>query len=375
MRKPRSNFMLAILFLILVFYICFYQMERNEISDIYIVRVLGIDKDKNGYTVTALYNTTGGSSSSSNSGSGGGGGSSMKALNGSGDSIYMAFENMKKKSPREMTIAHTSFYLLSESAASEGVEGCLDYIARDQSVKTNASVYVLQSENVSSFLMKSVDEEFLVNENLEDITANKANQLRKSENTLLNVLNNLKDDYSPLLIPYLIYKDNCLYTGGYAVFKEDTFYKYLDYDTSMTIDLLRKRLRSYPIYLNNGIGLEVTNYDVFITADLTDTAPVIQIKMNLYSNIKEISAEDKSLGNEKLDRLQKIQGEYIVNKIKNVIALSKEYQIDLLEIKRILANNKNADLDALASDWDSYFQSVIYDINVQTTISKNNVII
>lgn len=373
MRKPRSNFMLAVLFLILVFYICFYQMERNEISDIYIVRVLGIDKDKNGYTVTALYNTTGGSSSSSDSGSGGGG--SMKALNGSGDSIYMAFENMKKKSPREMTIAHTSFYLLSESAASEGVEGCLDYIARDQTVKTNASVYVLQSENVSSFLMKSVDEEFLVNENLEDITANKANQLRKSENTLLNVLNNLKDDYSPLLIPYLIYKDNCLYTGGYAVFKEDTFYKYLDYDTSLTLDLLRKRLRSYPVYLNNGIGLEVTNYDVFTTADMTDTAPVIQIKMNLYSNIKEISAEDKSLGNEKLDRLQKIQGEYIVNKIKNVIALSKEYQIDLLEVKRILAKNKNADLDALESDWDSYFQSVIYDINVQTTISKNNVII
>ena len=366
MNKTKSYYYLAVIFVLFVLYMCFFQMEKNEISDIYIIRVLGIDKDDKGYTVTALYNDNGQSPTDSDLGGSG----SIQSLYGEGDSVYSAFEDMKQKSTCNMTIAHTSFYLIGESAARNGLKECLDYIARDQTVKTNASVYLLQSEKVKNFLVNSIGEELFIHEDLDDITVKQTNQLRKTENTILHILNNLEDTYNTMFLPYLIHEERNLYPGGYAIFKENKLYEYLDYDTSLTIDLLANRLRYYPIYLSGAVGLEAKNYHVFMTID--KDKPVLHIKINLVSNLLEDVVKVNT--NSNMQNLEIAQDEYLKNKINEVIALSKEYNTDLLGIKRIYAKEYGGIKEFKESDWESFFYNAAYQLELDTKISKNNVL-
>ena len=68
---------------LVVLYISFFYMERTEISDVDVVRVLGIDYKDGEYTLTALYNQNGGADEAT---------SGVILIEGSGASVYEAYK-------------------------------------------------------------------------------------------------------------------------------------------------------------------------------------------------------------------------------------------------------------------------------------------
>ena len=90
---------------LLTLYICFFYMERTEIGDVDIVRVLGIDYEGGRYRVSALYNNNGEAEAEEGS---------IMLVDGRGGSVYEAFNEMVRKNKRDISIAHTTYYLLRD---------------------------------------------------------------------------------------------------------------------------------------------------------------------------------------------------------------------------------------------------------------------
>ncbi|SFR83023.1 Ger(x)C family spore germination protein [Anaeromicropila populeti] len=363
-RNKKSFQKFTILFILVVCYGCYFQMEHNELSDVDIIRVLGIDKSADGYKITALYHDN----NAGNSDAG------MKAMEGEGDSVYQAYENMKRKNNRSLTIGHTSFYLFSDSVCSDGLLNCMDFISRDQTVKTNASVFILENENINTFLKKTIDDKLFIHESLASISSKQKAVLTKIDNTLLDVLDGITDDSKNLLLPYLVADNSSLYPNGYAVFKGDQLYDYLDYDTSLALDLFRKRLRSFPVFLENNVDLEITNYKVNETASLDKQNLILHIQMSFQSDIREVGNNTQIFNEKSLDALQTLQNKYIQSKLDEIISVMKKEKVDLLGIQNLLAAQADLDWNNIQKNWDSYLAAITYQYNIQSKVAKNYII-
>ncbi|MBE5960147.1 MAG: hypothetical protein E7256_01975 [Lachnospiraceae bacterium] len=357
---------LSVIFIIFLFYLCFFQMERKEIGDVDIVRVLGIDKTDEGYHLTALYNDN----SSGNDDS-----VVMKTVDGKGTTIYDAYQNLKRKNKRDVTIAHTSFYLLDSDAAANGLEGCLDFLSRDQTVKTNSSIFILLSTNTHDFLKKSVEDETFVQDTLTAITQKESDELRKVDNTLASVINHMDEDLHNLIIPYLVVEDENLYANGYAVFKNNKLFEYLDYETSQIIDLANGRLITCPICLSNGIGLELTS--IKAQKGITRTADnklLVNLTIDFDSDIKEVPYATEVFSSNTLSVINEMQNEYIRQYVAAIIEFSIEYGFDFLNINQIIADEHKDVWALIKDDPSAYADMISYQVQVSSEIANNYVI-
>ncbi len=357
---------LSVILILLLFYICFFQMERKELGDVAIVRVLGIDKTADGYHLTALYNDNSTKSIDA---------PIMKTIDGTGNTIYDAYQNLKRKNKKEVTIAHTSFYLLDNQAAADGLESCLDFLSRDQTVKNNASIYILLSENTYDFLTKSVDDESFMHETLSAITQKKSSELKKVNNTLATILNRMDQDYHNLIIPYLVVEDEYVYANGYALFQDKKLTQYLDYETSQMIDLANGRLLTCPICLSNQVGLELTNINAVKGITLTsDNKLLINLSIDFDSDIKEVPYATEVFSSNTLSVLNEMQNEYVREYMAAIIEFSTSHGFDFLNINEMIAAEHEDIWTLIKDDPIAYADTISYQVQISSEIANNYVI-
>jgi hypothetical protein len=70
-----------------------------------------------------------------------------------------------------------------------------------------ALVYIIKGEEAQEFIEKAMDEKQIIHENLDAMKQKQLKFVTRNENTLVNVLNDMEQKYSSLLIPYLITKE------------------------------------------------------------------------------------------------------------------------------------------------------------------------
>lgn len=354
-----------LLFILGVFYLCFFKMERTEIGDIDIVRVLGIDYRDNKFVLTALFNQNGGADTASEG---------IRVIDGTGTTVYEAYENLKRKNKRNVSIAHTTYYIVSDQTARSGLLKCMDFIARDQTVKMNAMIYVMLTEDINLFIKDSVNQELFIHDDLAAIKEKQMDQQKRVDNTISQVLNELKNPYSNLLLPYLAYQEGALFINGYAVFREDTLYSYMDYETSLAIDLFRERLRTCPLYLNNSTAVEIMDYDVTKTAKIVNGELYIQIAVDFASDIKEANEAEEVYQGYQLEQWNREQNAYVQKILEHIVLQAKTNQLDLLGIGYEVRNQLSRDWETLHNNWEYHFNNTLYDYKITSRIGKNYIV-
>lgn len=365
MKKRKRYTWFFVLVILLVFYISFFYMERTEISDVDLLLVVGVDKTEDGYHVTGMYNKDGGVDDAT---------AGTQLIDGYGPSFYEAYEDLVQKNLKNVSIAHTSYYIFSEGAAKHGLSQCMDYIERDQTVKMDALVYILKDMSVNEFMKKTIDAETQLSTELRALNEKQLDQMTSIDNTLSQIGDRLGKDYENLFIPYLVSDQDYLYINGYGVIKNDSLIAFLDRDHSMTLDFLRNRLRTYPIYLNSQVGLEITDSQVAKKVRFVNGNLVVNLDVNFESDIKEVTSDDYVYEDYYVQQLVYEQNEYMAQRIQALLEIAEEYQIDVVHASQIIRTTFRKDWDTISSHWNYYFSKISYEYNIKSQTAQSYVV-
>ena len=360
--------MKRLIFLILPILLCSctHDMNREEIDEIDLVLVLGIDYFDGEYHLSALYNTGGGADSEAGAGSG-----KEQIAKGKGKTAYEALEDLKQSNKKNITLAQAGSFLIGEEAAKQGIDRALDFLKRDETIKMEALIYIIKEKKALEFMEEGIENKLAIHEDLDAMKQKQKELLTRNDNTFVNILNDMEQGYSSVLIPYLIGEKSGLLIGGYAVFDELKLVDYLDRDTSDGVNFIRNIMRSFPIYLEDEVSLAVSYTDTRLKTDLRDNRIIITIEVDFESMLKEITTKEDVFTQKELLRLTDAQNEYVLTILEKPVKYSKENGMDILNLARLVENQNVGDWKRIEGTWDEMITGIEYRYQIRSQITKS----
>jgi spore germination protein KC len=341
-------------------------MNRKEIDEIDLVLALGIDYSDGKYQLSALYSTGGGADPGKGAEQG-----QENVAEGKGKTAYEALEDLKLKNKKTISLAQTGSFLIGEGAAKQGLKDSIDFLSRDETIKMEALIYVIKGMSAADYIKKGIENKQNIHEDLNAIEQKQHEFLTRNDNTMVNILNDTKQTYSSVLIPYLISEKSGFLMEGYAVFDSLKLKDYLDKETSEGVNIIRNIMRSYPIYLEDQVGLLVSYTNTKLKADLKNKRITVRIKVSFETMIKEILSDEDIFTRDELDRLTDEQNKYIRKICEKATDYSISNGLDILNLARIVEKQNYAGWKSVKEDWPDRISNIRYEYEIQSRISKS----
>lgn len=350
---------------------CTDDMSRKEIDEIDLILVMGIDYSEGEYSLSALYDSGGGAQGGSESSEGGGSEGSEMVAEGKGKTAYEALEDLKLKNKKTITLAQTSSYLLGEGAAKQGLTQSIDFLSRDETIKMEALIYIIKEMSASDFIKKGIKNKQTIHEDLEAMEVKQKELITRNDNTMVNVLNDMRQNYSCVLIPYLIADKSGYLIEGYTVFDGMVYKDYLDHETSDGVNFIKNIMRSYPIYLTDQVGLSVSYTKTKLKARVDNDRIIVTIKLSFDSMIKEVLTDKDIFNLTEMNNLTKAQNEYIKAILEKPVKYSTDKGLDIFNLARLVENQNYKEWDEIKKNWTKEISKIQYEYKVESRISKS----
>jgi spore germination protein KC len=344
---------------------CTHDFSRKEIDEIDLVLVVGIDYSDGEYSISALYSSGGGSDPEKK------GAGDEKVAQGKGKTAYEALEDLKLKNKKSISLAQAGSFLIGSGAAEQGLSESLDFLSRDETIKMEGLIYVIKDMSASDFIKTGIENKQTIHEDLEAIKQKQKELLTRNDNTVVNMLNDMKQTYSNVLIPYLIADQSGYLIQGYAVFDQFKLKDYLDTQTSDGVNFIKNIMRSYPIYLKDKVSLQVTYTRTKLKAKAINGEITVIIKLNFETAVKEVLTEADIFTTEELDRLTVEQNEYIKGIMNKAINYSETTGLDIMNLARLVENQNFSEWKNIKDDWHNKISKIRYEYEIKSRISKS----
>ncbi len=363
------KFMKKLLLLLLPFLLlcgCTHDFSRKEIDEIDLVLVLGIDYSDGQYTISALYNSGGGSDPEK-----GGSSDKEKVAEGIGKTAYKALEDLKLKNKKSISLAQTGAFLIGSGAAQQGIRESIDFLSRDETIKMEGLIYVVKDMSASDFIKKGTENKQTIHEDLEAIKQKQKENLTRNDNTVVNILNDMDQTMSAVLVPYLIADKSGYVIQGYAVFDKFKLLDYLDQQTYDGVNFIKNIMRSYPVYLEDKISLLISYTKTKLKAEIENNEIIISVYLNFESSVKEILTGKDIFTEEELAKLTDEQNAYIQNIIEKAVDYSRTRGLDIFNLARLIENQNYSKWKNIKNDWSSRISTIKYVYDIKSRISKS----
>jgi spore germination protein KC len=342
---------------------CSQDLNKNEIDKVDLIRVLGVDYAKNEYTLTALYSTgTGAETSAGN----------ITVIDASGPSLFEAYENLKLKNKKNLSLAHASFFLIGESLAKNGIEPFISYLSRDETIKMNSLVYITKNMKASKVIDEAKKKKIMIQDDLNAMVQKRLERVTRNDNTLLYLLEDINDKVSDTVIPYLVFDKGNLFMQGYTAMNRMKLIGYLDEDTSLGIDFFKNIVRTCPIYLEDEIGLQITSVKTKLKPTLQYDGVLVKVDIDYDSILRNMNLGNTSLSKDEIEDLKKKQNEYIQRLIDQAILVTRTLNVDVIEIGKVIMQDEVI-WDRISQNKDNYLQYINYDYNFESRIARSAV--
>ena len=344
---------------------CSHDMNRREIDEINFIHVMGIDYLEGEYVLTAIYSSSQGADPEKGSVG------DEEISEGRGATPFEAFQNLKLKNKKTVSISNTGYFLIGEEAAQGGIGICLDFLSRDETVKMESLIFVIREDDASNFISQSIENGQTVHEDLEAVEQKQQELVTRNDNTLVNILNELENNTTSGILPYLISEENSFLLEGYAVFDKLVLVDYLDMDTSSGINFINNIVRAYPIYLKDKVSLSLSYSKSHLKSELDNNQVKIAIHVSFETMIKEINTDEDVFSVKALKNLTQMQNDYITKIMKKATNYSTSTGRDILQISRLLQNQHMKKWNDLEDDWSSMISEINYEFDVKSQITKS----
>lgn len=343
---------------------CTMDMNRMEIDEIDLVRVLGIDYENNEYILSALYNSGQGADPE-------GGAGETVVIKGRGKTVFEAYENIKQKNKKSISLAHTGYFLLGDKASTQGINHCLDFLSRDETIKMESLIFVVKHMSAMDFINKGIEDKQVLHEDLEAINQKQQEVIKRNDNNLVNILNEMEQSNSAVLIPYILTEEDGFSITGYAVFDQFILTDYLDEDTSYGVRFLKNTIRRYPLFLESEVGLLVTNVDTELSSSLDDGNVNITIEIEYESSIKEVTTPNDIFSLDMRNKLTEEQNQAIVDLISKPIGYMLATGNDIIGLARLIENDHVNEWKTMEEGWSELIYDIKYEYILHSKIEKS----
>ncbi len=366
--------MKKLIFLLIPFLLCgcTHDFSRKEIDEIDLVLVLGIDYTDGEYTVSGLYNSDSGQASSGeSSGDAGSSSGQEKLAQGTGKTAYEALEDLKLKNKKSISLAQAGSFLIGDGAARQGIRESLDFLSRDETIKMEGLIYVIKDMSASDFMNAGIENKQTIHEDLEAIKQKQQELLTRNDNTVVNILNDMDQTQSSILVPYLIADKSGYIIQGYAVFDRFELKDYLDKETSDGVNFIKNIMRSYPVYLEDKVSLLISYTKTKLKTKIEDNNITVTVKLSFETAVKEVLVDQDIFEREELDKLTREQNSYIQSVLEKAVDYSQTTGLDILNLARLIENQNYSRWKDVESNWADRISSIKYNYDIHSKISKS----
>lgn len=360
----KKAFMIACLLLMCVLMGgCSKDLNKKEINQIDMIRVLAIDYKDNQYQITALYGIGGADTVNGD----------IKTAEGEGATLFEAFENLKEKNRKNISLAYTGFYLLGQGLVDQGVEDTIQFLIKDETVKINALMYIVSKQEASNVISDAMNTKNMIQDDLNSMVEKRLESVTRNENTILWLYDEIEDHEGSTIIPYFTYEDSDLEYGGYAALYDGKLVAYLDKDTSLGVDLFRGIVKSCPIYLDGGYGIMINNVKTQLTPSLQSDSIKVEVKLQFDSVLRSVADNDQNMNKKVRNEIKKEQTAYMINLLEQAVSVTQTIHVDVFALSDVLQRDKVV-WQALDGHHDEFLQFVKYHYNIQSRLTRSSVL-
>lgn len=386
-----KRFFIVLLIMSLPLSGCWDRWELNELS---LIVGMAIDKDEDEYILT-MQAMNPAEIASQETGRG-----YAQAMNVQERSktIHESLRKMVQKSPRRAFISQLKVLIISEEVAEDGLESVLDFFYRDHESRSDYYIVIANDNKAADVLDIITPLENLPSQNAFDsITFS----LRSYGGTKAITIDELYQEMmaegiEPSIMGITISGDlkkgrtkenaevnspfSMLHINKAALFKDNKLVGWLNQQDSKGLDYLTHDISdsvgSFTCPGGGRIALEVRQVERQLSTKIENNQPIAIYTFEIEATISEVDCEtlDLSLPSsyEKVEQLASDEFNLTLN---STIEKAKELNTDVLGIGQSVYRNHPDYWDAHKDQWDSIFQELEVEINVDIQITDSGSII
>jgi spore germination protein KC len=363
--------------------------SRIEIDRVFIVRVIAIDKiSDNKVRLTLTSKNINPSQDSQASGS-----SKSEILISEGETVFDAARYLMTHSNKRPHFGHTEFILFGEETAKDGILPYLDFISRNSEFRYNAKIYIVRGDTASGLIMKSNTGNAYLGDKISSLEDD-ANFLSVSVQVSLNeAIYIFSKNNISTYIPYLEVKDN--FTGslgissdmadldkismhGYAIFKNDKLYDFLDNEYSMGVNFVRNIIDSGVILIEASdgkkISFEILHNKTKLYPSIEENGLSCTVKVKVDCNIAETMSKVDITNPQVIADLEAKLDEAVKTKLEKIISYAQENNVDIFSILTAFIIKYPSARNELRDKWGQLFPELNFKVDVRANINRSQLL-
>jgi len=282
--------------------------------------------------------------------------------------------------------------VFGEEFASEGIAEALDFIARDQAIRSDFNFVVAYNSTAKDVLnvltpieklpAKKILNSALASEeawgstkfvDTEDLITAFGNEHKSTVLSAIELVGNKELGKLPDNVER-IDTSALLHFIGLGVFKEDKLIGFLTESESIAYNFLMNNIKSTIINTScpNGgsITTEITKSKTNIYGKFEKGIPKITVKIDIQQNVAEVKC-DIDLSEEKsLKMIDKRTANFIKENIEQTInTIKNNYQVDILDFGEVLHREDHKAWGSIEDDWSTIFPELEVNVEVNAKTS------
>jgi spore germination protein KC len=343
----------------------------NEINDLAIITVLGIDKtDKAEFKISALVIRPSGSVSSISAA----GGSSQQApaiiATSTGDTVFSAMRKLSSVLAKKMYWAHLQAIVIGEQAAGENLIAALDILARQHEFRKN--IHILATRGAAEDIVRTKP---LLEGSLGAEIDGLVRYSRYTGSTTVNdishfvasISSDTKDHFTGEISPSLyngvkLTQDggsvSALSIRGSAVFKKGKLIGWLNENETRGVMWVLGKVKSgivevtCPDDKHGKISLEITRASRQLKPSFSNDKPVMDATINVDAQIGEAVCPQLDLNTDTLRKLNELLSAQVKLDIDQALQkVQKQWQTDIFQFGEAIYKKHPDQWKELAPEW------------------------
>ncbi|OPJ59239.1 Ger(x)C family spore germination protein [Clostridium oryzae] len=347
--------------------------NAREINELAFVLSIGIDKNINGFKVTAQIANP---DTYSKTQSGDKSDKPFWIVSSTGKTIFEAIRNMSSISSRRIFWAHIKLIIIGEQLARSNTLEIFDFFSRNPELRLRTLIAVTPDE--AGKLIEVVPEmEKDPAIYLEDIIENK-NLSGKSYSIMLkDFLEDYLDPYlGPVTSKIVVDKSRLepvLRTSGAYVFSEKKLAASLNEEQTRGLLWLKNKMNDSIMVVycpddNMPITMEIKSARTAYKSYVDNEIPYYKINVKVKANITEQACQTDFNDMYKLNELSKVLGAAVRKDIYYTVTTAQDLQIDFIGLSKILHRQHKEDWYKLCRNWNKVFRAAHVIVNVKVDI-------
>lgn len=356
---------------------------RTEMNRIEFIRAVGVDKSPGREDAVRLTIAT---QSVQSTGGGAGQEKQSEILYSEGNTVFEAVRNFWNYMDKRPFWGHLEYLVIGEEAAKEGLLKYIDFFSRDAEIRLNLKVYIARGLDAGEVIKKGNSQDKFVFDRLEGVSENKWGQSVSNVVDLIEVMYILDNKYLSLYVPSIklaklteneqeINETMDIVMGGFAIFRGDKLFTYIDDKMGRGLNWLRNKIKSGIIVVKSpkehDISLEIIDSNTKLKPKIADGELIVTVDVKMSSNIGEISSPENIFTAEVLENLENQQERIIKDEIERVIKYAQEREIDFFSTADAVLHKYPIKWEDLyEKNWEETFSNIKFNVIVDSKINR-----